>query len=58
MGQDKPKLRLLRLEETCEDETIPKRETEEKPKTKSAIASQLSSFADELDKQIAQILAM
>lgn len=49
-----PKLRLIK-----EDETLaPQDTTPPQPQMKSAIAKELNSFADELDKQIALLLAM
>lgn len=52
MGQ--VKLRLLRTEEQI-PEVVQKEEL--KPKFKSSMAAQMNSFADDLDKQIAALLA-
>ena len=49
-----PKLRLIREDETVELQS----KAPDQLKMKSAIAKELNSFADELDKQIALILNM
>ncbi|MES2745658.1 MAG: hypothetical protein V4655_09525 [Bdellovibrionota bacterium] len=56
MGDVHSRVKLKVVRES--EEPAPVQNTDAvKPKMKSAMASQLSSWADELDKQIAQILA-
>ena len=50
------KLRLIRKSETCET-IVPNVEVKPPIELKSAMARQLTNFADDLDKQIAALLS-